>query len=151
MFAAGIKFIKGLEIERLTCYNFVVIMIKYYHLIKLACNITLERKPLQSRGTVINMSKLKAILGISAIAGAIGALFAYKKKKEMEEYDYEEEFDECFCDDCCYPDEESAEKAINESAENSAESDEAENLSEEAPEEIAESAAPEAEADQAEE
>lgn len=88
------------------------------------------------------MSKLKTILGISAIAGAIAAVIAYKKKRDMEEYEYEEEFDECFCDDCCYPDEESAEEAINSASEE---------LAEEAPEEIAESAAPEAEADQAEE
>lgn len=105
---------------------------------------------MQSRGMVINMSKLKAILGISAIAGAIGALFAYKKKKEMEEYDYEEDFDECFCDDCCYPDEETAEEAIKEAAEDVAE-EAAEEAAEKISEEADESTAPEAEADQAEE
>ncbi len=98
------------------------------------------------------MSKLKTFLGISAIAGAIGALFAYKKKREMEEYEYED-FDECYCDDCCYPDEETAEKAINEAAENSSDDtdDSSEDTTESAVEEADESIAPEAEADQAEE
>lgn len=96
------------------------------------------------------MSKLKTILGISAIAGAIGALFAYKKKREMEEYEYED-FDECFCDDCCYPDEEAAEEAINEAAENSDTDESSEETTDSAVEEADESIAPEAEADQAEE
>ncbi len=89
------------------------------------------------------MSKLKTILGISAIAGAIAAAIAYKKKKDMEEYEYDEEFDECFCDECCYPDEESAEEAINNNA--------SEDKTEIAPDEADESAATEAETDQAEE
>lgn len=82
------------------------------------------------------MGKLKAILGISAIAGAIAAVFAYKRKKDLEEYEYEE-FDECFCDDCCYPDEESAEEAIKEAEEEAIE-DLSEVISEEVDEEIAE-------------
>ena len=116
-------------------------------------HFTLERKPLQSEGTVINMNKLKTILGISAIAGAIAAVIAYKRKKDLEEYEYEE-FDECFCDDCCYPDEESAEEAINQASEDKTE-DSAEDASEDTTdstaEETDESTAPEAEIDQAEE
>lgn len=112
-------------------------------------HFTLERKPLQSEGTVINMNKLKTILGISAIAGAIAAVIAYKRKKDLEEYEYEE-FDECFCDDCCYPDEESAEEAINEAADEKS-NDNSEDTTDSAVEETDESTAPEAEADQAEE
>lgn len=112
-------------------------------------NFTLERKPLQSEGTVINMNKLKTILGISAIAGAIAAVIAYKRKKDLEEYEYEE-FDECFCDDCCYPDEESAEEAINEAADEKS-GDKSEDTTDSAAEETDESTAPEAEIDQAEE
>lgn len=78
------------------------------------------------------MSKLKAILGISAVAGAIAAVFAFKKKKEMEEYDYEEEFDECFCDECCYPDEETANEAIDKAAEEKVVSEAAEEIAPEA-------------------
>lgn len=112
-------------------------------------HFTLERKPLQSEGTVINMNKLKTILGISAIAGAIAAVIAYKRKKDLEEYEYEE-FDECFCDDCCYPDEESAEEAINEAADEKSD-DKSEDTTDSAAEETDESTAPEAEIDQAEE
>ena len=112
-------------------------------------HFTLERKPLQSEGTVINMNKLKTILGISAIAGAIAAVIAYKRKKDLEEYEYEE-FDECFCDDCCYPDEESAEEAINEAADEKS-GDKSEDTTDSAAEETDESTAPEAEIDQAEE
>ncbi len=112
-------------------------------------HFTLERKPLQSEGTVINMNKLKTILGISAIAGAIAAVIAYKRKKDLEEYEYEE-FDECFCDDCCYPDEESAEQAINEAADEKS-GDKSEDTTDSAAEETDESTAPEAEIDQAEE
>ena len=111
-------------------------------------HFTLERKPLQSKGTVINMNKLKTILGISAIAGAIAAVIAYKRKKDLEEYEYEE-FDECFCDDCCYPDEESAEEAINEAADKS--DDKSEDTTDSTVEETDESTATEAEIDQAEE
>lgn len=112
-------------------------------------HFTLERKPLQSEGTVINMNKLKTILGISAIAGAIAAVIAYKRKKDLEEYEYEE-FDECFCDDCCYPNEESAEEAINEAADEKS-GDKSEDTTDSASEETDESTATEAEIDQAEE
>ena len=81
------------------------------------------------------MGKLKAILGISAIAGAVAAVFAYKKKKEMEEYEYEEEFDECFCDECCYPDEETANEAIEKAAEEAVVDEAAEIVAEEIAEE----------------
>lgn len=78
------------------------------------------------------MSKLKAILGVSAVVGAVAALFAFKKKREMEEYDYEEEFDECFCDECCYPDEETANEAIDKAAEEKAVNEAAEEIAPEA-------------------
>lgn len=78
------------------------------------------------------MSKLKAILGVSAVVGAVAALFAFKKKREMEEYDYEEEFDECFCDECCYPDEETANEAIDKAAEEKAVNEAAEEIDPEA-------------------
>ena len=45
---------------------------------------------------------LKALLTITAVAGGAAAVMAYKKRKELEDYDYEDlddDFDDCIDDD----------------------------------------------------
>lgn len=48
-------------------------------------------------------SGFKVFAALGAIAAGAAAIFALKKRKELEDYDYEElddDFDDC-CDDCC--------------------------------------------------
>ncbi len=48
---------------------------------------------------------LKVLGGLALVGGIAAAVLAIKKRKDMEEYDYEE-FDDCDCDcDCCCDDE----------------------------------------------
>lgn len=59
-------------------------------------------------------SGLKVIAALGAIAAGAAAIFAFKKHKELENYDYED-LDEDF-DDCCGCDECSDEAATEEDA-----------------------------------
>lgn len=43
---------------------------------------------------------LKILGGLALVGGIAAAVLAIKKRKDMEEYDYEE-FDDCDCDCCC--------------------------------------------------
>jgi len=48
------------------------------------------------------MSVLKGVLAAGAVAAGVAAVLAYKKHKELEDYDYEdldEDFDDC-CEEC---------------------------------------------------
>lgn len=53
---------------------------------------------------------LKVFVALGAIAAGAAAIFALKKRKELEDYDYEElddDFDDCCCDcDDCTSEEE---------------------------------------------
>jgi len=37
---------------------------------------------------------------LAAAAGAVAAVFAIKKRNELEQYDYDEYFEDCDCEDC---------------------------------------------------
>lgn len=63
----------------------------------------------------------KIAAGLAAVAAAAGAVFAIKKRKDMENYDYEEldeELDDCdCCCDECADEACEAEKAVADEAE----------------------------------
>ena len=70
---------------------------------------------------------LKFLAALGVVAAGAATVYAVKKHKELEDYDYEEldeDFDDCCCDDCC--DCEDVETEAAESDETEAESVEAE-------------------------
>jgi hypothetical protein len=81
--------------------------------------------------------KVAAAIGVAALGTA--AAVAYKKHKELEDYDYEElddDFEDCCCDACCDCSEETESSETSESAE-SAEETVAETEAEPVAEEVA--------------
>ena len=63
--------------------------------------------------------KLKVVAAIGAVAAGTAAIFALKKRKELEDYDYEElddDFDDvvCDCDECAEDAAEAVEDAVEE-------------------------------------
>ena len=62
--------------------------------------------------------KLKIIAAVGAVAAGTAAIFALKKRKELEDYDYEElddDFDDCVedCENCAEDAEEGVEETLD--------------------------------------